>query len=802
MGTKLGLLGVTVLLAGFGYVLYRKAEQNKALGSGLLAAGEEPSATHVTPEPSSPAPAALTPPPSQDKSAISFDQPMFPQPIQQASHEVPAVETNVGASDVGTATEPQTTVVEPQATTVAVSPGGNAEPAPVPDSPAENPLNFEPAVPVDTPNADWTGVKVTASEPLPETSADIEVTAPAPTESAPFTAENPFGAVEISDATATMPAEEVNAAPAATPPDLGPTTESAAPETSELPKEDDTAAVNSPVATTPPVATEPPAAPFDFAPAPTGDAAPEMATDDVVTVPVPVPDPAAESQETPAMVFSEPPAEVVETAADVPASPAPEESNPAAVPDFAASESVAEVATETPSVPFEPAAETVPENTVAVNEPAASAPPSEPAVFEAESPFGSSEPMASPVASESTPSDIKTTAAETATAPDPFSQNDPFAGDPSTPPAAINAEVESPMGVPLQPGEPDLQPVPTAVTEPMVIEEAVVVDEPATAPVPFTETPSTDEPVPFAKSVPFDQTKPGMEAVPSPTDYGTEAAPNERATAELFGPVDPPAGNETALPVAPAPIDVPAPASDPIQQTAGDTGEPKDAFKTENPFTNEPSTEPVDKFAIDTPGPAAGNADGTPAVQMSNDYEPELVPVPTASSSDKFEPDAPAFKADEIDVYEVRPRDNYWSISKRVYGTGRYFTALARFNRERIPDPKKMRPGMKVMVPTREALEQANPDLFPKRVLNTDPAGADSGFFMDENGTPRFRVGKEDTLGSIAHAHLGRFSRWTEIYQLNRQRLIDPNKLTVGTELQLPQDASRVRVVSAEVIGR
>jgi nucleoid-associated protein YgaU len=158
--------------------------------------------------------------------------------------------------------------------------------------------------------------------------------------------------------------------------------------------------------------------------------------------------------------------------------------------------------------------------------------------------------------------------------------------------------------------------------------------------------------------------------------------------------------------------------------------------------------------------------------------------------------------SDRPEVYIVRPGDNYWNISKRQYGTVRYFTALARYNQQRIPDPKKMRPGMKVLTPTRDVLESRNPDLFPRFAANTGgianashQSGANAGFFVSAGGGPMYRVGPEDTLGGIAQKHLGRFSRWVEIYQLNRHRLKDPNALTLGDELQLPADASRVSMV-------
>ena len=66
---------------------------------------------------------------------------------------------------------------------------------------------------------------------------------------------------------------------------------------------------------------------------------------------------------------------------------------------------------------------------------------------------------------------------------------------------------------------------------------------------------------------------------------------------------------------------------------------------------------------------------------------------------------------------------------------------------------------------------------------------------MDANGAPMYRVGADDTLGGIAQKHLGRFSRWVEIYQINQHRLKDPNALTLGDVLELPADASRVSMV-------
>ncbi|MCH7688199.1 MAG: LysM peptidoglycan-binding domain-containing protein [Planctomycetes bacterium] len=156
-------------------------------------------------------------------------------------------------------------------------------------------------------------------------------------------------------------------------------------------------------------------------------------------------------------------------------------------------------------------------------------------------------------------------------------------------------------------------------------------------------------------------------------------------------------------------------------------------------------------------------------------------------------------------VYEVQSGDNYWSISKKQYGTARYFLALSRYNRDRIPDEKRMRPGMKVLTPSPEILQVRYPDLFPKRSAQSSPSqssastipktGQPSGFFRGRHREPLYRIGEQDTLSGIAQRHLGRSSRWIQIYEMNRSRLPSPNNLTIGTVLQLPADASNVRLV-------
>ena len=108
---------------------------------------------------------------------------------------------------------------------------------------------------------------------------------------------------------------------------------------------------------------------------------------------------------------------------------------------------------------------------------------------------------------------------------------------------------------------------------------------------------------------------------------------------------------------------------------------------------------------------------------------------------------------------------------------------------------------MKVLIPTREVLETRYRDLFPQRLVSVGAAGESSGatrspgLFTTSDGRTFYRVGRNDMLTGIAKNHLGRASRWEQIYSLNRDRIADPARLKIGTTLRMPADASRVQLV-------
>jgi hypothetical protein len=199
-------------------------------------------------------------------------------------------------------------------------------------------------------------------------------------------------------------------------------------------------------------------------------------------------------------------------------------------------------------------------------------------------------------------------------------------------------------------------------------------------------------------------------------------------------------------------------------------------------------------------------------------------PVPSADRRLSSLPPKSQNSGPDSDSYRIQPDDNFWKISRKLYGTARYYQALMRCNQDRVPDPQKLRPGTQILTPPAAVLEQRFPDLIEKSSSTPQPSGGGSdrtarrpgfeqpspaddideksernstdagaaGYFYGSSGEPLYKIGPDDTLTGIAQRHLGRASRWTEIYEKNQDVLQSPDNLTLGTVIRLPADASRV----------
>lgn len=199
----------------------------------------------------------------------------------------------------------------------------------------------------------------------------------------------------------------------------------------------------------------------------------------------------------------------------------------------------------------------------------------------------------------------------------------------------------------------------------------------------------------------------------------------------------------------------------------------------------------------------------TPPAEELKARFPQLLSLSGTDAAPVAEPAAIGLTGDS---YLVQSGDNFWTISKRLYGDGKYFRALEQHNAALVADSSKLRPGLKIAAPQAAWLLAR----YPQLIASSAPAVEDlrrlqperyqpdavPGYFVGNDGQPMYRVGSEDTLTDIARNHLGRSSRWVQIYELNRDILKDGNALSIGAVLRLPSDASGVRVIGSDATGR
>jgi nucleoid-associated protein YgaU len=187
-----------------------------------------------------------------------------------------------------------------------------------------------------------------------------------------------------------------------------------------------------------------------------------------------------------------------------------------------------------------------------------------------------------------------------------------------------------------------------------------------------------------------------------------------------------------------------------------------------------------------------------------------VIPVETATpKSDAIEPV----------THVVQKGENFWTISRLYYGSGRFYKALWAANQDQVSAPDRLFVGTTIKVPPPERLDrsridpvgtvQASRPAPPKTAAIKGTQEAADVIMMLPRGRPTAQpdpvavpkvektypshvVKPHETLRSIARDLLNDPHRASEIRELNLDRL-DGDVLEVGRRLRLPEDAGTRR---------
>jgi nucleoid-associated protein YgaU len=178
-------------------------------------------------------------------------------------------------------------------------------------------------------------------------------------------------------------------------------------------------------------------------------------------------------------------------------------------------------------------------------------------------------------------------------------------------------------------------------------------------------------------------------------------------------------------------------------------------------------TPPTDHGIIRTPIPPARETSGreTPARETTTLAEP---------------PPAPAGPR----RYTIKNGDTFWSIAKAEYGNAAYFGHIQRAN----PgiDPGRIKVGDSIILPDKNEVIAAAP------ATARQPSAAD---LTNIDPTKQYRVQAGDNLSSISKKLYGRFDKWAQIYELNKE-LIGPNPGALKRDMILALPEPPVRIAT------
>lgn len=122
----------------------------------------------------------------------------------------------------------------------------------------------------------------------------------------------------------------------------------------------------------------------------------------------------------------------------------------------------------------------------------------------------------------------------------------------------------------------------------------------------------------------------------------------------------------------------------------------------------------------------------------------------------------------EGNSYVVAKNDNLWKIAVNKYNDGFAWTEIAKANN--LNKPHQIEVGQKLILPK---IDKKEVIVVGKSEETTIIAG-------------EYKVVKNDSLWKIAVRAYGDGYQWTKIWQENKSKLIDPNKLEIGMTLTIP----------------
>ena len=400
------------------------------------------------------------------------------------------------------------------------------------------------------------------------------------------------------------------------------------------------------------------------------------------------------------------------------------------------------------------------------------------------------------------------------------------AGSPSDSPPPIDDEPEKPDAKPLkQEGVPPDVPDPAKPDDPKKKAD----DLPASEPAPKSNETSKSPPQPGDDPLPPDEAgkKPALSDLPPPID-DAPVKPSKP------GDSPPPIDDQPAKSAKLAPPAVAPPADPPLAATPDPklTDPPNKEVPALPPLSQAPPTREAAPSAANSE-PSRGEGFAIPSAGLSRSVASatrrEADPIVQAKAAPAAATPSRSDPTEDGTIHVVRKGENFWTISRYHYASGRFYKALWDANRDVAKTPQDLYVGTSIRIP---AVEDLNRDLIEapstaqseartsanvatkaaeRRDLRAERASAkpDAGVALPvanpakrpllskpPSTEPAFKSyvvrGRNETLRSVARDQLGDSEREDEIFRINRDEFDgDSRRLKPGMALRIPNETRK-----------
>ncbi|MBI1368917.1 MAG: LysM peptidoglycan-binding domain-containing protein [Planctomycetes bacterium] len=134
-------------------------------------------------------------------------------------------------------------------------------------------------------------------------------------------------------------------------------------------------------------------------------------------------------------------------------------------------------------------------------------------------------------------------------------------------------------------------------------------------------------------------------------------------------------------------------------------------------------------------------------------------------------------------IHYVKEGETLSAIARQYYGNPGDYQIILDANRKAIPNENLVRPGVRLIIPSKSAPAPGNVAPAP---ASTPPAASPKPTAPQATRTAEYTVQEDDTLSSLAAKFMGSSKNWQKLYELNKDRISNPDRIAEGTVIRVP----------------